>query len=83
MEELIKQQAPAAAPPSPPPSFGIGDRALRFVLEYTADQQRQRKELGKLALAPPPVRGLARVTVTVVKQGVCRGTLTWKCCVRK
>ena len=23
------------------------------------------------------------VTVTVVKQGVCRGTLTWMCCVRK
>jgi len=27
--------------------------------------------------ASPPV------TVTVVKQGVCRGTLTWMCCVRK
>ena len=31
------------------------------MLKYTADQQRQREELGKLALAPPPGRGLARV----------------------
>ena len=57
LEELIKQQAPAAAPSS----FGLDDLALRYVLEYTADQQRQREELGKLALAPPPGRGLARV----------------------
>jgi len=28
LEELIKQQAPAAAPPSPPPSFGLGDLAV-------------------------------------------------------
>jgi hypothetical protein len=57
LEELIKQQAPAAAPSS----FGLDDLALRYVLEYTADQQRQREELGKLALAPPPGQGLARV----------------------
>ena len=31
------------------------------MLEYTADQQRQREELGKLTLAPPPGRGQARV----------------------
>jgi hypothetical protein len=31
-EIIIKQQAPAAAP-SPPPSFGLGDLALRYALE--------------------------------------------------
>jgi len=31
------------------------------VLEYTVYQQRQREELGKLALAPPPGQGIAWV----------------------
>eukprot|EP00983_Pelagomonas_calceolata_P074511 1152587-Pelagomonas_calceolata.AAC.1 len=36
-------------------------RHLRYVLEGSADQQRQREELGKIALSPPPGRGMAGV----------------------
>ena len=60
-QSFISELACNYETPSSPPSFGLGDLALRYVLEYTADQQRQREELGKLALAPPPGRGLARV----------------------
>ena len=39
---------------------------------------------GDLKVEENPDRSFdTNVTVTVVKQGVCRGTLTWMMCVRK
>eukprot|EP00983_Pelagomonas_calceolata_P046468 1140191-Pelagomonas_calceolata.AAC.1 len=45
----------------------------RYVLEGSADQQRQREELGKIALSPPPGRGMAGVAADL---GVNLGRLS-------
>eukprot|EP00200_Dunaliella_tertiolecta_P018999 CAMPEP_0202407522 /NCGR_PEP_ID=MMETSP1128-20130828/12416_1 /ASSEMBLY_ACC=CAM_ASM_000463 /TAXON_ID=3047 /ORGANISM="Dunaliella tertiolecta, Strain CCMP1320" /LENGTH=321 /DNA_ID=CAMNT_0049012525 /DNA_START=27 /DNA_END=989 /DNA_ORIENTATION=+ len=68
------EQAPPPPPPPPFPSPDLGGGLdLRYVLEGSADQQRQREELGKIALSPPPGRGMAGVAADL---GVDLGRLS-------